>query len=158
MLENETTIGVEALVAEAERLRQQGARLVTATGLDEGDHFDVIYHFALETKLHHLRLSVAKADTVPSISGVFPGAFLIENEMKELLGVQITGISVDYGGRLFLVEGGPERPLAKTEVSGVGGQKPGAGEPGKSNGPATMPTMTFGRRSPTPDPRREVGQ
>lgn len=152
MLENETTIGVEALVAEAERLRQQGARLVTATGLDEGDHFDVIYHFALETKLQHLRLSVAKADAVPSISGVFPGAFLIENEMKELLGVRVTGISVDYGGRLFLVEGGPERPLAK---AGVGGQKPGTREPGKSNGPATLPS---GPRPPTPDPRREVGQ
>lgn len=118
MLENETAVAVDTLVAEAKRLREQGARMVTATGLDEGDHFDIIYHFALQARLHHLRLALPKAETVPSLSEVFPGAFLIENEMKELLGVRISGISIDYGGRLFLVEGRPERPLEKQAPNG----------------------------------------
>lgn len=113
MLENETVVSVASLVEEVKRLREQGARLITATGLDEGDHFDVVYHFALEGKLQHLRLAVAKQDTVPSLSQVFPGAFLIENEMRELLGIQVVNISVDYGGKLFLVEGSRERPLVK---------------------------------------------
>jgi ech hydrogenase subunit D len=124
VLENETAVRAGTLVAEAERLRKQGARLVTATGLDEGDHFDVIYHFARDTQLEHLRLSVPKTEQVPSISGVFPGAFLIENEMKELLGVQVTGISVDYGGKLFLVEGARERPLAKQSPNGKAAEVP----------------------------------
>ncbi len=118
MLENETAVSAATLKAEAERLRQAGARMVTATGLDEGDRFEIIYHFVRESRLEHLRLAVAKSDPVPSISGVFPGAFLIENELKELLGVRVTDISIDYGGRLFLVEGAPERPLAKQSPNG----------------------------------------
>ncbi len=120
MLENETTVTVETLLAEARRLREEGARLVTATGLDGGDHFEIIYTFNQSLQLGHFRLAVPKADSVPSLSGVFPGAFLIENEMKELLGVQVTGLSVDYGGKLFKLEGNAKLPLAKTPVV-VGG-------------------------------------
>ncbi len=116
MLENETKVAVDTLLDEAERLRKQGVRFATATGLDEGDHFKVIYHFILNERLQHLRLSVPKDVSVPSISGVFPGAFLIENEMKELLGIDVTNISIDYGGKLFMVEGVAGTPLAKSAV------------------------------------------
>lgn len=118
MLENETRVEVQDLVAEARRLQAQGVRFATATGLDEGDHFDVIYHFVERERLRHLRLSVPKETSVPSISGVFPGAFLIENEMKELLGIAIADISIDYGGKLFLVDGVEATPLARTAVCG----------------------------------------
>ena len=126
MLENETAVGVDTLVEEVGRLQKQGSRFATATGLDEGDHFEVIYHFVLNQQLTNLRLAVPKDQTVPSISQVFPGAFLIENEMKELLGIQVTGISVDYGGKLFKLEGNLALPLAKgasCSVEGGNGKK-----------------------------------
>jgi ech hydrogenase subunit D len=113
MLQNETMVTVENLVDQAQRVRQAGARMVTATGLDEGDNHTVIYHFDIRGELSHLRLTVPKSTAIPSISSVFPGAFLIENEMKELIGINITGMSVDYGGRLFMIEDGLVRPLAK---------------------------------------------
>ena len=120
MLENTTEVTLDNLVDQAQRVRQAGARLVTATGLDEGDHFEVIYHFDIRGGLSHLRLSALKDAEVPSISGVFPGAFLIENEMKELLGVNIVGMNVDYGGKLFMIEGGPTLPLARPANGAAG--------------------------------------
>lgn len=128
MLNCETAVSLETLLAEATRLRGEGARMVTATGLDEQDHFEIIYTFsrsvapdnggrygegALAPSFSHLRLSVGKTEAVPSLSGIFSSAFLIENEMKELLGIKITGLSIDYGGHLFLVAGSAETPLAR---------------------------------------------
>jgi hypothetical protein len=57
--------------------------------------------------------------------------------MKELLGIRVEGISVDYGGRLFLVEDAPEHPLAKTvpvaQASGIGIRvDPGSTREGRS--------------------------
>jgi NADH:ubiquinone oxidoreductase subunit C len=127
VLENEAAVTVDSLVAEMERLRQQGARFITATGLDERDHFEIIYHFSLDSQVRHLRLRVAKDEAVPSIGASCPGAFLIENEMQELLGVRMTGLAIDYAGKLFMVEGGPEHPLAKQPVE----VKPAAVEAGR---------------------------
>jgi Ni,Fe-hydrogenase III component G len=122
MLENTTEVTLDNLVDQTQRVRQSGARLITATCLDEGDHFDVIYHFDVRGSACHLRLNAPKGAEVPSISGIFPGAFLIENEMKELIGLNVVGMSIDYGGRLFSIEGGPTLPLAKPVVSANGAE------------------------------------
>jgi hypothetical protein len=40
--------------------------------------------------------------------------------MKELLGVNIVGMSVDYGGKLFMIEGGLTLPLARPANGATG--------------------------------------
>ncbi|MFA5416444.1 MAG: NADH-quinone oxidoreductase subunit C, partial [Methanoregula sp.] len=38
---------------------------------------------------------------VPSISGMYWGAFVYENEMHDLFGIQVKGINIDYKGNLI---------------------------------------------------------
>lgn len=113
------TVLVGDLHARVVAAQEAALRFVTATCLDGGDHFELFYHFASGERLSHIRVVVAKDAEVPSISGVYFAAFLVENEMKELFGVHITGIAIDYKGRLFLTEGGPETPMCKLSTAGA---------------------------------------
>lgn len=98
----------EKFLAEAERLAREGWRLtlINATGLqpqagaDEGE-VDLIWSFEKEGKLVHLRERVPHGARVPSLSGLFGPAFLYENEIRELFGVEITGLLVDFRGELY---------------------------------------------------------
>ncbi len=98
-----------ALVATAARLRSEGWRLITASCVRRpGGAFTVLYHFERDERLHHLRVEVGAREPVPSIGGVFAGAFLVENEMIELQGLAVSDLAIDYGGRLYRDFDGPE--------------------------------------------------
>jgi Ni,Fe-hydrogenase III component G len=88
-------------------------RFITATCIDCDETFQVLYHFADGLRIVSLRLTVPRDAEVPSISGVVFPAFLVENEIRELFGLNITGIAIDYGGRLLLTEDSPPRPMAR---------------------------------------------
>ncbi len=110
------TVLLGDLHARVAAAREKNLRFVTATCLDAGENYEIYYHFADGALLRHLRLVVAKGVEVPSISGIYFAAFLVENEIKELFGVPITGIAIDYKGRLLLTEGGPSTPMLKTRL------------------------------------------
>ena len=67
----------------------------------EGGAFDISWSFAQGTELEHVRERILPGEEVPSISGLFSPAFLYENEMRELFGVNVTGITVDLQGQLY---------------------------------------------------------
>ncbi len=96
------------LPAEARRLRGDGWRFVTATTLRRVDGWWVLYHFERDERLVHLRVEVARGGEVPAIDEACPAAYLVENEMKELQGLPVTGMTIDYAGRLYRDIGGPE--------------------------------------------------
>jgi hypothetical protein len=96
-----TTIEVGTLVEAARSLHEDGWRLVTATCVPRPGRRSVLYHFERDETLRHLRVELAGDEGVPSIGGVYPGAFLVENEMKELQGLTVTDLAIDYGGRLY---------------------------------------------------------
>ena len=56
---------------------------------------DKDYHFI------NLRITAAPGEELPSISVIYPNAFLYENEIHDLFGVAIKNISVDYRGTLY---------------------------------------------------------
>ena len=89
------------LVAAAQALRDDGWRLITATTVPRPDRWTVLYHFERDERLCHLRVEVPRDASVPAIDEAFPAAYLVENEMHELQGLPVTGMSVDYGGRLY---------------------------------------------------------
>jgi ech hydrogenase subunit D len=74
--------------------------ILPAEGL-EGGAFDVSWSFAKDSRLEHLRERVLPGEEVPSISSHFGAAFLYENEMRELFGVNVTGIALDLKGQLY---------------------------------------------------------
>ena len=99
-----------ALVSAARRLRDEGWRLGTASTILQPDGRRVLYHFERDDRLRHLELRLARDEAVPSLGSVYPGAFMVENEMKELQGLPITDLAIDYGGRLFRDFDGIESP------------------------------------------------
>ncbi len=115
VVSNVETIAVADLLKRVQELCDQDSRFVTATCLDLGDRFEVLYHFDKGLELKHLRVLVGKDEEVPSLSGIYLCAFLVENEMRELFGINIAGIALDYKGRLLLTEECPKRPMLKME-------------------------------------------
>lgn len=114
MIDNERAVTPETVLDEVKKLFQEGYRLATATCLDLGENFEIIYHFDRDLKLLNLRMVFPKETEVPSITGTYLAAFLIENEMREMFGAKIKDIAVDYGGKLLVTEETLQTPLLKS--------------------------------------------
>ncbi len=113
MLPDTEIVTPEQLVLRATAKLHDGYRFVTMTCNDEGEQFDLIYHFDVDYKLSNLRVKLPKDAECPSISRVYFAAVVIENEIKDLFGVKFTGLAIDYGGRLIMSENGPKTPQLK---------------------------------------------
>jgi membrane-bound hydrogenase subunit beta len=88
----ETT--VTDLVKVAGAIKEWGLHFLgTITGLDSGDNFEVIYHFYDDHGLvFNLKVFTPRTNPkVPTITGVFAGAFLYERELMDLLGIDVEG-------------------------------------------------------------------
>jgi NADH:ubiquinone oxidoreductase subunit C len=117
MVRNVTEISSRQLLAETQRMSFEGYRFITASCVDLGESFDLIYHFDKDMEIKHFRFTAAKDEEVPSISKIYFCALLVENEIKELFGVNITNIIIDYGGRLLLAQGAPNTPMAGGQIT-----------------------------------------
>ena len=98
---------------------QQGWRLITASAVPLEAGHRVLYHFERGDELEHLSVELGAGEAIPSIASAYPGSFLVENEMRELQGVEISGLEIDYHGRLYRDFDGVE-----TTDSGSGGDEP----------------------------------
>ena len=118
MLEETITVDLSTIIGEAAKYKVNGYRFVTmsCTDLDEKS-FDLLYHFDRELDLKHLRLTVPKGASVPSISPVFLAAFLVENEIQDLFGIKFHGLAVDYGQTLYLESEVRTAPFCKYTVT-----------------------------------------
>lgn len=98
-------ITLDDLLARSAQLKGQGWRFAQCCATAEGEGvYELLYSFChdAESKVYNLRLHVtAETDEVPSVSGLFPCAFMFENEMHDLFGIKITGISIDYQGGFY---------------------------------------------------------
>lgn len=115
-LANVETVAVADLLGKVRALAEKKMRFVTLTCQDQGDQIEVFYHFDKELELYNLRVLVDKGEEVPSISGIYLCAFLVENEAKEMFGLNVTDLALDYKGRLLLAEGGPKLPMLKSKA------------------------------------------
>jgi len=69
------------------------AYLATISGLDKGETFEFLYHFASPVVNINVRTEIPRTDPrLPSICGAIPGAVLYERELQEMFGVVVEGI------------------------------------------------------------------
>jgi Ni,Fe-hydrogenase III component G len=121
MLANTHDVSPAALTGEAADLLGHGHRFVTITCLDAGDAHEVLYHFDKDYQLINLRVMLPKGATLPSISHLCFAAVVVENEMKDLFGLSISDMAIDYEGRFILSEGAPTAPMNKSlSTPGIG--------------------------------------
>ncbi|MCX6656921.1 MAG: FAD-dependent oxidoreductase [Candidatus Bathyarchaeota archaeon] len=100
-------------------LKAQGARLITITALDHDKEIEYVYNFARDLNVVNLRVKTSRREPMPSISSLYPSAFLFENELQDLFKIQVSGISVDFGGKLLTIEGADDTTLVKPAVGPV---------------------------------------
>lgn len=67
--------------------------LATISGVDLGEQFEIIYHFANDHACINLRSRVPRSNPhVPSICAIIPGAILYERELQDMFGLIIDEI------------------------------------------------------------------
>jgi ech hydrogenase subunit D len=91
----------EELLSVTQVMRKEGYRIVQISCTMLDGKFELTYSFDKDYAFKSLRLTVPMDAEVKSISGIYGGAFLYENEIKELFGAKFTGISIDYNGHFY---------------------------------------------------------
>jgi ech hydrogenase subunit D len=95
------SIRVEELLAETVIKRGQGYRLVQISATQLPEQVELTYSFDLTDRLENLRILLAESEHLPSISSIFGCAILYENEIHDLFGVQVDGLTVDFKGNFY---------------------------------------------------------
>jgi ech hydrogenase subunit D len=103
----------ENLAEDVNSLKAKGYRFAAMTCEQEGENYELTYHFALGYDMKNLRISSIRSEKVKSISAIYPAAFLMENEIQDLYGLEFEGLIIDYKGKLFLSSDGPKTPMNK---------------------------------------------
>ena len=104
-------IEASALLTKVMEKKKEGYRLsqICAAYIDE--KYELSYSFADDETYQYVtyRLVIDTDVESPSITEIIPQALFYENEMKELFGVKIKMISLDYENRLYRIR--QEAPL-----------------------------------------------
>ncbi|MCR5097434.1 MAG: NADH-quinone oxidoreductase subunit C [Lachnospiraceae bacterium] len=110
-------IDVDQLLTKAMELKKAGFRLSQACAAYVNEKFELSYSFADDKTYQYTTLRVViDTDTeVPSITDIVPPAVFYENEMKELFGVKIKMINLDYENRFYRIE--TETPFGPKEAA-----------------------------------------
>ena len=107
------TIENQELLKAVEGYCAQGYRLVQICCVKESEGLVLHYTFDKDYELIDVSISIAEGAKVPSITTIYPCAFLYENEIHDLFGVTIQDINVDFKGLLYKVSvGRPFNPVA----------------------------------------------
>ncbi len=94
-------IGKNDLVGMAAQLFGEGYRLVQIGCTTLPSAYELNYSFDKDNRFKNLRITAAPGEELPSISVIYPNAFLYENEIHDLFGVAIKNITIDYRGTLY---------------------------------------------------------
>lgn len=95
-------ISLSELLPAALKMKNYGYRLA-AISCTNKDGIEITYSFSKELEFINLRLNIDYDTKIESISAIYPYSFLYENEIKELFGVNIEDISLDYNDNLYRI-------------------------------------------------------
>ena len=128
-------IPIDQLLEKVQALRRQNLRLVQISATRLAEQLELTYSFDLDRQLTNLRLHIpAEGATVPSITGIYWGAFLYENELHDLFNLDVKGIAVDFQGNLYKTA--IKFPFGSTKVPGntpaTGARTPSSARPAQN--------------------------
>jgi len=96
-------IAPEQIRPEAQAKFDSGYRLVGITVLAADEqHVELLYHYDKANDMVHLRVKIQKDLPIPSISGIYFCALLVENEVQDLFDVRFDGLALDFNRTLLL--------------------------------------------------------
>ncbi|MGN0180858.1 MAG: NADH-quinone oxidoreductase subunit C [Candidatus Ornithomonoglobus sp.] len=104
----------ELLPLKAVKAKNHKARLVQICAVNTETGYDLLYSFADVYHFVTYKVAVTKDEEVPSISDIYPSSSLFENEMRELFGVNVKYMKLNYNDKLYTInEKTPFRPEKK---------------------------------------------
>jgi|GEM_PF-2641985 ech hydrogenase subunit D len=71
--------------------KNEGCRLVAITATTNGNRYELCYSFDKLYRVQTHRVTIPKGDSLPSITGMYPSAFVYENELHDIFGIAIAG-------------------------------------------------------------------
>lgn len=95
------------------QMKNEGYRLAQICCTKKED-FEIIYSFAKDSELRNIKVHLATDETIESVTGLFDYAYLYENEMKDLFGVKVEHINLDFKGTLYRTK--VKEPFATREA------------------------------------------
>ena len=97
-----TPVQPDELVDKVTAYKNDGYRLVQIGCAKIDETFEINYTFDKNYHFEDLKVTVPCAkSTLPSVSGVYWMAFLYENEIHDLFGIDVTNIALDYKGTFY---------------------------------------------------------
>lgn len=105
-----------SILEEAEKYKHEGYRLMQicatrgsigeASGQEEGEQtavpaYEILYTFGMGFRMEQIKVTIPQTEKISSITSAFPCAFLYENEMHDLFGVDVRMMNLDYRGNLY---------------------------------------------------------
>jgi ech hydrogenase subunit D len=117
-------IELPKLLSEVDQLRLANWRLVQILCIGQASGAELSYSFGLGLEMRSLRVTVAEGTSVPSITALYPAAFLYENEIRDLFGVAIERIAGDWLGKVYdVAKDSPFKKVTVSPMSSEGGSK-----------------------------------
>ena len=110
--QNFEAVELSNLISRVGDLKADGYRLVQICGVNlDDDNYEILYSFDKNHELLSLSLDIAIGEEVESITGIYWPAFIYENEIHDLFGVQFNHSALDYQGTFFrIAEETPWKP------------------------------------------------
>lgn len=110
-------VTIKTIKDEVAAYKNANWRLLTMTAVDlNEDEFDILYHFDENNTMEHLRLTIKKGTSVPSVSDIYMAAFLVENEIQDQFGICFDGLVLNFANHLYLDEEVSTTPFCKFGV------------------------------------------
>lgn len=83
---------------------EDGYRLAQICAVSYEGYNEVLYSVANGYDMENYKIDLPIDEEIKSFSDIFPAATLYENEIKELWGVQVTGMAIDYKNNFYRIE------------------------------------------------------
>ena len=115
------TLPLDELRATAHRMKDEGYRFIQTHAVYNEPDVDLYYSFMKDGKIVNWRIEgVTKEQPVPSITDIFLAAFVFENEARELFGVDMRDIAIDFQGALYApAESEPMRVITPEQKAAI---------------------------------------
>jgi ech hydrogenase subunit D len=110
------------LLSKAKGLKQEGYRLVQICATKVENGFELLYSFDKKLHIYNYKLTISEKEEIQSITDPYWYAFIYENEMHDLFGIDVQHMALDYEGRFFKVSEptpwSPKKAESEVETNG----------------------------------------
>lgn len=106
-----TEVTKDELYEIMEQKYNDGYRLAQILSVAYEGYNEVTYSVAKEYEMENYKINLPIDEEIKSFSDIFPAATLYENEIKELWGVKVVGMALDYHNKFYRIE--KETPFKK---------------------------------------------